>query len=100
VLRQAQDIRAGAPKAVIVVSMVGRNYRFTKDMKDAASLEACVAGTPAQGRRTKHALGHSGAGHRAVAEIERLPDVIHSDGAGRAGTSTSGNSACRAAPFK
>ncbi len=37
VLRQAQDIRGGIPKAVIVLSMVGRNYRLTKDMKDAAA---------------------------------------------------------------
>src|SRR6185369_10996248 len=37
VLRQAQDIRAGRPDAVIVLSMVGKNYRLTKDMKDAAA---------------------------------------------------------------
>jgi len=37
VLRQAQDIRGGLPRAVIVLSMVGRNYRLTKDMKDAAA---------------------------------------------------------------
>lgn len=36
VLRQAQDIRNDLPKAVIVLSMVGRNYRLTKDMMDAA----------------------------------------------------------------
>jgi len=37
VLRQAQDIREGIPQAVIVLSMVGKNYRLTKDMKDAAA---------------------------------------------------------------
>ncbi len=37
VLRQAQDIRNGVPKAVIVLSMVGKTYRLTQDMKDAAS---------------------------------------------------------------
>lgn len=37
VLRQAQDIRGGVPKALIVLSMVGKNYRLTKDMKDAAA---------------------------------------------------------------
>jgi chromosome partitioning protein len=37
VLRQAQDIRGGAPRAVIVLSMVGKTYRLTKDMKDAAA---------------------------------------------------------------
>jgi chromosome partitioning protein len=36
VLRQAQDIRGGMPTAVIVLSMVGKNYRLTQDMKDAA----------------------------------------------------------------
>ena len=37
VLRQAQDIRGGVPAAIIVLSMVGKNYRLTKDMKDAAA---------------------------------------------------------------
>ena len=37
VLRQAQDIRGGVPQAIIVLSMVGMNYRLTKDMKDAAA---------------------------------------------------------------
>lgn len=37
VLRQAQDIRGGHPKAVIVLSMVGKNYRLTQDMRDAAA---------------------------------------------------------------
>jgi chromosome partitioning protein len=36
VLRQAQDIRNGLPHAVAVLSMVGQNYRLTKDMKEAA----------------------------------------------------------------
>jgi chromosome partitioning protein len=36
VLRQAQDIRDGKPNAVAVLSMVGQNYRLTKDMKEAA----------------------------------------------------------------
>ncbi len=37
VLRQAQDIRGGFPTAAIVLSMVGKNYRLTADMKDAAA---------------------------------------------------------------
>lgn len=46
VLRQAQDIRGGAPKAVIVLSMVGKTYRLTQDMKDAAAaLELPMAKT-------------------------------------------------------
>lgn len=36
VLREAQDIRGGRPDAVIVLNMVGKNYRLTKDMKEAA----------------------------------------------------------------
>ena len=46
VLRQAQDIRGGQPKAVIVLSMVGKHYRLTQDMKDAAvALELPLAKT-------------------------------------------------------
>lgn len=37
VLREAQDIRGGRPDAVIVLNMVGKNYRLTKDMKEAAT---------------------------------------------------------------
>jgi chromosome partitioning protein len=37
VLREAQDIRQGKPDAVIVLNMVGRHYRLTKDMKEAAA---------------------------------------------------------------
>jgi chromosome partitioning protein len=46
VLRQAQAVRHGVPKAVIVLSMVGKNYRLTQDMKDAAAaLKLPVAST-------------------------------------------------------
>jgi chromosome partitioning protein len=38
VLRQAQKIRNGVPKADIVLSMVGRHYRLTQDMRDTAAL--------------------------------------------------------------
>ena len=37
VLRQAQDIRGGVPGGVIVLTMVGKKYRLTQDMKTAAS---------------------------------------------------------------
>ncbi len=37
VLKHAQDIRRGKPKAIIVLSMVGKTYRLTRDMKDAAA---------------------------------------------------------------
>lgn len=36
VLRQSQEVRNGRPPAVIVLSMVGRNYRLTQDMRKAA----------------------------------------------------------------
>lgn len=38
VLRQAQEIRMGPPEATIVLSMVGKNYRLTQDMREAAKL--------------------------------------------------------------
>jgi chromosome partitioning protein len=37
VLRESQDIRQGRPDAILVLSMVGKTYRLTKDMKDAAA---------------------------------------------------------------
>lgn len=37
VLRQAQDIRDGVPRAILVLSMVGKHYRLTQDMKAAAA---------------------------------------------------------------
>ena len=37
VLRVSQDIRGGLPRAVVVLSMVGKNYRLTADMIDAAA---------------------------------------------------------------
>jgi chromosome partitioning protein len=46
VLRQAQDIRGGSPRAMIVLNMVGKTYRLTQDMKDAtAALELSLAKT-------------------------------------------------------
>ncbi len=46
-VRQAQAIRNGQPDAVAVLTMVGRDYRLTKDMRDAASaLELQLAETP------------------------------------------------------
>src|SRR6476469_5289004 len=46
VLRTSQDIRRGQPRAVIVLSMVGKTYRLTQDMKDAAAaLELPLAKT-------------------------------------------------------
>ena len=62
VLRQAHEIRRGVPRAVIVLSMVGKTYRLTQDMKDAAAkqhmplaktaltLKQIYADAPGQGR--------------------------------------------------
>ena len=81
VLRQAQDIRAGQPKAIIVLSMIGKKYRLTKDMKDAASalnlplattamtLRQIYADAPGQGAT----VWDMGARAReAAAEVEHL----------------------------
>ena len=81
VLRQAQDIRAGAPKAMIVLSMVGKNYRLTKDMKDAAAalnlplastamiLRQIYAAAPGQGAVVRQ-LGSRAS--EAAAEVNHL----------------------------
>jgi chromosome partitioning protein len=46
-VRQAQAIRKGPPEAIAVLSMVGKDYRLTKDMRDAAaSLNLSLADTP------------------------------------------------------
>ncbi len=46
-IRQAQAIRKGLPEAVAVLSMVGKEYRLTKDMrKAAASLQLKLAEIP------------------------------------------------------
>jgi chromosome partitioning protein len=46
-IRQAQAIRNGPPAAVSVLSMVGKDYRLTRDMKHAAAaLNLPLAGTP------------------------------------------------------
>jgi len=44
-LRQAQDIRGGKPEGVVVLSMVGKQYRLTQDMRNAAAaLQLRLAG--------------------------------------------------------
>lgn len=46
-VRQAQAVRQGPPAAVAVLSMVGREYRLTKDMRDAAQvLQLSLIDTP------------------------------------------------------
>jgi chromosome partitioning protein len=81
VLRQSQDIRHGQPDAVIVLSMVGKTYRLTQDMKDAAAalglplaktaltLKQIYADAPGQGTVVWR-LGTRG--REAAVEIETL----------------------------
>lgn len=81
VLRQAQDIRGGPPRAVIILSMVGKHYRLTQDMKDAATaldlplaktaltLRQIYADAPGQGA-VVWTLGSRG--KEAAAEVESL----------------------------
>ena len=99
VLRQAQDIRGGIPQAVIVLSMVGKNYRLTKDMKDAAAalnlpladtamiLRQIYADAPGQGALVWN-LGSRAS--EAAEEVERLfreilPDAYRPKSHGRRG---------------
>lgn len=80
-VRQAQAIRNGAPNAVAVLSMVGRDYRLTKDMREAASalqldiaqtsvsLRQAYADAPGQGTFVWE-MGYSA--RDAAKEIEQL----------------------------
>jgi chromosome partitioning protein len=97
VLRQAQDIRHGKPRAIIVLSMVGVHYRLTKDMRDAAAaLDLPIAATPltlrqiyadAPGQRA--VVWHLGARARdAALEVQQLfreilPEALRKQIAGR-----------------
>lgn len=91
-VRRAQDIRHGIPETKIVLSMVGKNYRLTKDMKAAAKslglpmahtaliLRQIYADAPGQGKVVSK-LGSKG--FEAAHEIdslfrELLPDVCRS----------------------
>ena len=90
VLRQAQDIRGGQPQAVIVLSMVGKTYRLTQDMKDAAAalelplaktaltLKQIYADAPGQGAVVWQlgARGREAAGEVESLFREVLPDAI------------------------
>lgn len=89
ILRQAQDIRAGVPRALIVLSMVRQSYRLTKDMRDAAAALALPLASTAMTLRQIYAdapgqnavVWNMGApGREAAAEIdaifrEILPDA-------------------------
>ena len=74
-LRHARSVRRGRPPAILVLSMVGKNYRLTKDMHDVARGLRIAGGqniahaatglcrrTRARGRRV--ALGRPGRARR------------------------------------
>jgi chromosome partitioning protein len=90
VLRISQDIRAGLPQAVIVLSMVGKNYRLTADMKDAAAslylplasraftLRQIYADSPGQGKVVWNMGSRAREAAEEVDQIFReiLPDAV------------------------
>jgi chromosome partitioning protein len=90
VLRVSQDIRAGVPKAIIVLSMVGKNYRLTQDMKDAAAalnlpmasrpmiLRQIYADAPGQGAVVWNMGARASEAAEEVDQIFReiLPDAV------------------------
>src|ERR1700755_371930 len=92
VLRQAQDIRGGQPRAVIVLSMVAKTYRLTQDMKDAAAalelplaktaltLKQIYADAPGQGAVVWQ-LGSRG--REAAEEVRTLVRAMLPDAVGR-----------------
>ena len=96
VLRVAQDIRGDMPKAFIVLSMVGKNYRLTKDMKDAAAaLKLRMASTPLILRQVyADAPGQGGIvwkmgsrAREAADEVQRLFSEILPDAVAKRGKS-------------
>jgi chromosome partitioning protein len=80
-LRHARDIRRNRPPAIIVLSMVGKTYRLTQDMRDAAkalhipmaktalTLKQVYADAPGQGV----VVWHFGArGREASRQVQQL----------------------------
>ena len=96
-LKHAQDIRKGQPKALIVLSMVGKTYRLTQDMKDAAStlhlrmaktaitLKQIYADAPGQGTVVWHlgARGREAAHEMRALFREAVPEAIAAKAARR-----------------
>jgi chromosome partitioning protein len=89
-IRQAHQVRNGQPKAVVILSMVGKHYRLTHDMRTAAAaLNLPLAKTPLILRQVYADASGQGAvvsdmGRRAAdaaAEVdalfrELLPDAV------------------------
>jgi chromosome partitioning protein len=88
-LRHAREIRRGRPKAVLVLSMVGKTYRLTQDMRDAAArmklpvaktpltLRQVYADAPGQGAVVWHLGARAAEASRQVQQLcrEILPHV-------------------------
>lgn len=81
VLRPAQKIRSGMPRARIVLSMVGKTYRLTQDMRDAATVLKLPIASTAMTLRQIYADAPGQAsvvwnmgsrGRDAAEEVERL----------------------------
>jgi chromosome partitioning protein len=88
-LRHAREIRRGPPKAIIVLSMVGKTYKLTQDMRAAAAalrlpvaktsltLRQVYADGPGQGVVVWHLGARAGEASRQVKQLcrELLPDA-------------------------
>jgi chromosome partitioning protein len=85
VLRQAQRIRSGMPKAMIVLSMVGRNYRLTQDMREAAAVLKLPIAHTAMILRQIYVWNLGSRAKEAADEVDRLfrelmPDAVKQGG--------------------
>ena len=92
-VRQAQAIRKGPPHAIVVLSMVGKDYRLTKDMREAAiglqlsvaknaiTLRQAIADCPGQGKFCWELGFHARDAAREMDALFReiLPDVANDD---------------------
>ena len=88
-LRHAREVRRGRPRAVLVLSMVGMNYRLTKDMRDAAAglrlpvaktsltLRQVYADAPGQGVVVWHLGARAREASRQIQQLcrELLPEA-------------------------
>lgn len=103
-VRQAQAIRKGPPEVIAVLSMVGREYRLTRDMRDAATalglqiaetpvtLRQAYADAPGQGTFVWN-MGYHAKG--AAEEINRLFAELFPEIAELCAASTEGNRTTR-----
>lgn len=91
ILRLIQDVRKGKPRAVAVLSMVGKQYRLTQDMRDTAEalglplartslvLRQSYADAPGQGTVVWNMGARAG---EARLEVERLFEELFPEAVG------------------